>query len=283
MRPIAIVRQMDVIRTTQILPYSDVKFLGTYFAALLSCVGCFGTYVMPVTSLAILNMILGPSPNHTWVALAWTLLSAVSFTLIGRLSDIFGRRWFFIGSSALALLGSIIGSTASNMNTLVAASVFLGSASAGQLSMNYTVGELVPVRHRFAVLGLIFLATLPTAAFGPYLARLIIQDTRVGWRGIYYLGIAIHGLSTLCWFVFYHPPSFDRLHHNRTKMDEIKDLDFGGIFLFVTGSVLFLLGLSWGGQLYPWTSTYILSTLIIGFFMLVGFITYGRFTFVVQS
>jgi hypothetical protein len=30
------------------------------------------------------------------VALAWTLCVSVGYTLVGRLSDIFGRRWFFV-------------------------------------------------------------------------------------------------------------------------------------------------------------------------------------------
>lgn len=266
-----------VVNETHKLPYFEMNFIGTYVASILSCAGCFVTYIMPVTSLGILNSLIGPSPNVTWIALAWTLLSAVSFTLLGRLSDLFGRRWFFAGSSIAALIGSIIGATANDINTLIAASVFLGLASAGQLSNNYVIGELVPVNHRFAANALIFLATLPTSALGPYLARLFIAQTSVGWRGIYYLGIAIHGAASLCWILFYHPPRFQSLHRYRTMMQEVREMDFTGIFLFIAGSVLFLLGLSWGGQLYPWASTYTLTTLCIGFAVLVVFILYGKF------
>lgn len=267
-----------MVHVTQGIPYSDINFIGTYLAAMLGCVASFGTYLMPVTALSILNtpQFIGPSSNSTWVALAWTLLSAVSFPLVGRLSDIFGRRWFFIGSTGAAVVGSIIGATANYIDTLIAASVFLGFASSGQLSINYSIGELVPMRHRFVVNGVIFLATLPTSALSPWIARLFIERTSVSWRGIYYLGIAMHGASFLLWIVFYHPPKFDNLHRNRTKLQELRDLDFGGMFLFIAGAVLFLLGISWGGTLYPWKSAYVLCTLIIGFFLLVGFILYGK-------
>lgn len=268
---------IDVVRTTHETPYGDLKFIGTYAAATLGCSGAFATYLMPVTSLAILNTpaLIGVSANSTWVALSWTLLSAVSFTLLGRLSDIFGRRWFFAGSTFSAVIGSIIGATATKIDTLIAASVFLGLASAGQLSINYSIGELVPVRHRFAANGIIFLFTLPTSGLSPYIARLFIERTSVGWQGMYYLGIAIHGASFVLWVLCYHPPRFEHLHRGRSKMDELRDMDFGGIFLFIAGAVLFLLGLSWGGQQYPWKSANVLATLIIGFFTLVAFVLYG--------
>ena len=232
-------------------------------------------FVMPVTSLQLIEAELGASPNAVWISLGWILLSAISFVLLGRLSDIFGRRWFFAGSTISALIGAIIGATAQNTNVLIAASVFLGLGSAGQLSFNYSLGELVPIRHRFAVNGVIFLFTLPFSGIGPYLARLLIVRSAAGWRGIYYLACGLHAASAVCWVLFYHPPDFQHLHRNRTVSDELKEMDFGGIFLYITGFFLFLLGLAWGGSVHPWTSPYVLAPLIIGFAVLVIFVLYG--------
>ncbi len=120
-----------------------------------------------------------------------TLCSAVGFTLVGRLSDIFGRRWFFAGCSALGTIGCIIGCTANSINQLIACSVFLGLAAAGQISFNYVLGELVPVRHRFAANGIIFLTTLPFSGLGAWIARLMIVHTSSGWRSIYYMVLAL--------------------------------------------------------------------------------------------
>ena len=38
---------------------------------------------------------------------------------MGRLSDIFNRRWFFIGPSILAIVGNIIGASAQSINMLI--------------------------------------------------------------------------------------------------------------------------------------------------------------------
>lgn len=67
----------------------------------------------------------------------------------------------------------------------------LGLGSAGQISFNYVLGEIVPVRHRFAANGFIFLTTLPFSGLGAYIARLFIENTSSSWRGIYYLTLAL--------------------------------------------------------------------------------------------
>ncbi len=149
------------------------------------------------------DILLGPSPNLTWVALAWTLTLSIGYTIVGRLSDIFGRRYFFAASSAFATIGCIVGVTAQNINQLIGASVLLGLGAAGQLSFNYALGELVPVRHRFPAGGLVFIISFPFAGLGPFIARLFIVHTSVSWRGSYYLSLAISKLSSLPrkWFM----------------------------------------------------------------------------------
>lgn len=125
--------------------------------------------------------------------MAWTLTTAVGYPLVGRLSDIFGRRWFFAGCSAIGTIGCIVGATAPNVNALIGASVLNGAAASGQISFNYVVGELVPMKHRFAFCGAIFASTFPFSGIGAYVARLLIVNTAGGWRNIYYLSIAISG------------------------------------------------------------------------------------------
>jgi hypothetical protein len=57
----------------------------------------------------------------------------------------------------------------------------------------------------------------------------------------------------------------------------MKELDYGGMFLFTAGMVLFLIGLCWGGTAYPWVSAQVLCTLIIGILTLIALGFYGMF------
>lgn len=56
---------------------------------------------------------------------------------------------------------------------------------------------------------------------------------------------------------------------------ELKELDWVGIVLYSGGLTSFILGLSWGGGLHPWSSYHVLVPLILGFFILVAFALYG--------
>jgi hypothetical protein len=62
------------------------------------------------------------------------------------------------------------------------------------------------------------------------------------------------------------------LHLNgKSKLRQLKTLDWLGIFLFTSGLVVFLIGLNWGGSAYPWSSGHVLGALLAGFFTLVVF------------
>jgi hypothetical protein len=84
--------------------------------------------------------------------------------------------------------------------------------------------------------------------------------------------------------LFYHPPTYDQLHvHGKTKWQQFKELDFGGLFLFLAGIVLFIVGLSWGGNTYPWKSAPVLCTIIIGLCCLIVFGLYEQYVFKGQA
>jgi predicted benzoate:H+ symporter BenE len=76
--------------------------------------------------------------------------------------------------------------------------------------------------------------------------------------------LIINFFSGLLFFLFYHPPTFEKKFLGRTKMQQVKDFDYVGAFLFVTGFIVFLLGLSWGGSVYAWDSPHVIATMVVG-------------------
>ena len=176
----------------------------------------------------------------------------------------------------LGLIGCIVGATAKDVNQLIGANGCNGIAAAGQLSFGIILGELVPNKQRGPIVTLTFFSSMPFAVFGPVIARAFILQTSEKWRWSYYLGIILEVITLVLYQFLYHPPKFHQLHEGKTKMQAFKELDFGGIFLFVAGFVVLLIGLSWGGQAYPWKSAEVISTMIVGGFLIILFVVYGR-------
>lgn len=159
---------------------------------------------------------------------------------------VFGRRWFFIGCSVLALIGNIIGASAQSVNMLIGTNCLNGLAAAGQLSFNVIIGELVPNSQRGPFNALVLSTSVPFAVFGPPVARAFYERTALQWRWSYILGCIINFLAAGMYFVFYHPPSYVQLHvGGKSVLKQLKGLDWVGIFLFTAGLVLFLIGLNW--------------------------------------
>lgn len=74
----------------------------------------------------------------------------IKYTYESR-SDLFGRRWFFIGGNVVALVGIIVCATAQNVNALIVGCAIYGLGETVQLSFNVAIGELGMLPYRTLV------------------------------------------------------------------------------------------------------------------------------------
>lgn len=63
--------------------------------------------VLPAGILEQIGSSLGDTANIVWIPGAWSVASAVSFSIAGGLSDIFGRRYVLIWGQFIVLLGAV--------------------------------------------------------------------------------------------------------------------------------------------------------------------------------
>ncbi|EXK98709.1 hypothetical protein FOQG_01520 [Fusarium oxysporum f. sp. raphani 54005] len=257
--------------------YRSPQFIGTLAAQCLASTCAYLGWVLPSNTLALINADIGPSAQIAWVATIWTMGSSIGFLIIGRLSDLYGRKWMVMSTTLLGLIGCIIGGTAKSLGMLIASNGCNGLAAAGQLSFGIVLGELVPNKHRGPIMGFVFLTSIPFGVFGPVVARTMIENIHEGWRWSYYLGIILSVITLALYQFLYHPPTFSQLHVGKTRIQQTKELDWIGMSLFTTGCVLFLVGLSWGGTTYSWKSAEVLCTLVTGIMTLAGFFVYEAY------
>ncbi|KAM0202274.1 hypothetical protein ACHAPI_001461 [Fusarium lateritium] len=257
--------------------YWSPQFLGSLAAQSLASICAYLGWVLPSNTLALINADIGPSNQIVWAATIWTMGSSIGFLIVGRLSDLYGRKWMVMSTTVLGLVGCIIGGTARNVGMLIASNGCNGFAAAGQLSFGIVLGELVPNKHCGPVMSFVFLTSLPFAVFGPIIARTMIENIHEGWRCSYYIGIVLNAVTLVLYQLLYHPPTFAQLHIGKNGMQQTKKLDWIGMLLFTAGCVLFLIGLSWGGTTYPWKSAEVLCTLLIGIATLACFFVHEAY------
>jgi MFS family permease len=106
-------------------------FLGTSFTGPI----IFG-FILVTPILVQLSEKIGGSTIDFWIPSGWGAAAAVGFSIAGRLSDIFGRRYVILFGQFLTVIGGILACTAKSMNQLIAGEVVLG-ASIGTVSVAY--------------------------------------------------------------------------------------------------------------------------------------------------
>jgi len=99
--------------------------------------------------------------------------------------------------------------------------------------------------------------------------------TSLGWRWCYYIGSIFAVISTLGTLLFYWPPTRPQFDNEKTRWQEVKELDFVGLALYSAGLVTFLVGLTWAGQTdHPWRSVSVIAPIIAGFCCLIACFAY---------
>lgn len=109
--------------------------------------------IIPAVSAGVINADLGPSPNYIWMNISWTLGAAVLVSVSGRLSDIFGRRYFMLAGAFISFIGTIIGATGQSIAQMIVSGVFFGIGSGVQEMGFACIMEFIPNKYRLTALG----------------------------------------------------------------------------------------------------------------------------------
>ena len=86
---------------------------------------------------------------QAWATTAFLITSTISTPLYGKLSDIYGRRPFFLFAIGIFVVGSILCGLAQSMYELAAFRAIQGIGAGGLMSLALAIiGDIVPPRER---------------------------------------------------------------------------------------------------------------------------------------
>ncbi|PGH36539.1 hypothetical protein GX50_00575 [[Emmonsia] crescens] len=231
-------------------------------------------FAPPAAVLLWINADIGSNSqtNGALFSVMQTLGTTLGYMFVGRLSEIYGRRWVMIIFTLFGLVGSIIAGTAQDLNTFIGANVLLGLATGAQCCYAFLAGELMPNKHKMLGMAIVVIFCLPGTSMGAYLARSLVEHA--SWRWIYYIYIIGQTISLALYYFFYFPKEAAQSYN---KLEQTKKLDFVGIFLLLAGLVLFIVGIMTGGSPYPWQSAKVIGMVVSGGISLVALCVWEHF------
>ena len=234
----------------QILTILSGLMLGMFLAAL--------DQTIVATSIRTIADDLHGLSIQAWATTAYLITATISTPLYGKLSDLYGRRPFFLLAISIFVAGSALSGAAHSMYQLAAFRAFQGLGAGGLFSLALTIiGDIVPPRERAKYQGY-FLATFGTASvLGPVIGGFLAGQSTIlgidGWRWVFLVNVPI-GIAAL--FVVarnLHLP-FQRRDHR---------IDWPGAVALVVALVP-LLTVAEQGRSWGWGSTAAVSCYVIG-------------------
>jgi EmrB/QacA subfamily drug resistance transporter len=188
--------------------------------------------------------------HYAWVFTAYMLASTVMVPIYGKLSDIYGRKPFFLGGMALFLLGSALSGTSQTMPQLVAFRAVQGLGAGAMLPIvQAIIGDIFPPAERGKWQGVMMSVFGLSSIVGPTLGGWITDNW--GWRWTFYVNMPV-GLLAFLAGMFFLPSVGRRQRHQ---------VDYAGAALLVAAAVPMLLAFTWGGIQYAWGSEQIVGLL----------------------
>ncbi|WP_430330676.1 MDR family MFS transporter [Rhodococcus sp. ACT016] len=242
----------------QILAILSGLLLGMFLAAL--------DQTVVATAMRTIADDLNGYSLQAWVTTAYLITATLVTPLYGKLSDIYGRKSFFMAAIVLFVLGSILCTFAQSMYMLAVFRAVQGLGAGGLFSLALAIiGDIVPPRERARYQGY-FLAVFGTSSvLGPVIGGVLSGQESIlgiaGWRWVFLVNVPI-GLVALAvvWRVLHLPPV-----HRPMR------IDWWGALVLAIGLVPLLVvaeqGRDWG-----WSSPQALTCYAIGVVGILGFV-----------
>lgn len=207
---------------------------------------------------------------QAWVTTAYLITSTIATPLYGKLSDLYGRRPFFLLAISLFVIGSVLCTLATNMYQLAGFRAFQGLGAGGLFSLALAIiGDIVPPRERAKYQGY-FLAVFGTSSvLGPLVGGFFAGQSSIlgvtGWRWVFLINVPLGIIALVVVARVLHIPHTRRDHK----------IDFAGA-LALTVTLVPLLIVAEQGRPWGWTSGRSIACYLIGVLGLLAFLLAER-------
>lgn len=196
---------------------------------------------------------LGGLDKIVWVTSAYMVMVMAGTPIFGKLSDMYGRKRFFIFGLIVFLIGSALCGTAQSITQLSIYRAIQGVGGGALMPIAFTIAfDIFPAEKRGKLIGLFGAVFGISSVLGPLLGAYITEY--VGWQWVFYINFPIGIVAFILIAISYK----ESIEHAKQR------IDWGGAFTLVASVICLMFALELGGNQYAWNSTAILG-LFAGF------------------
>lgn len=200
------------------------------------------------TAMPRIIAILGGMDHYTWVVTIYMLTSTIATVLVGKLSDIYGRKPFILTGIVLFIIGAFLSGFSKDIFQLIAYRGIQGLGAGVIMSSAFTaVGDLFAPRERGKWTGVMMAVFGFSSVIGPALGGFIVDH--MNWKWVFWIFLPI-GIVAFVMILTMFP---------KTERRESESIDYWGSIFLTLSIVPLLLGFSWAGTTYPWDSIEVIS------------------------
>jgi len=172
----------------QIMTILSGLLLGMFLAAL--------DQTIVSTSIRTIGDDLHGYSAQAWVTTAYLITSTLATPLYGKLSDMFGRKPFYLLAISIFVVGSLLCSFATSMYELAGFRAFQGLGAGGLMSLALTIiGDIVPPRERAKYQGYFLAVFGMSSVLGPVVGGVLSGQAEIlgvtGWRWVFLVNVPI--------------------------------------------------------------------------------------------
>jgi EmrB/QacA subfamily drug resistance transporter len=207
--------------------------------------------------------------RYPWVATAYLLTSTLSVPIFASLSDIRGRKPFFLSGATLFVIASALCGAAGTltalpidgMNQLILFRGLQGVGAGMVFGLLFTiVGDIFSPAERGRYVGLFSAVWGLSSIFGPTLGGWLTDSW--SWRACFYVNLPVGAIAVTA--IYFEFPHLKPRAAQRT-------IDWPGFAALIASMVPLLLALTWATE-YGWSSVRVVSLLAFAAVMLVVFL-----------
>ena len=205
---------------------------------------------------------LGQFDAISWVVTAYLLSATAATPILGKLSDLYGRRRLMMAGTGIFMLGSICCALAPSMVLLICARALQGAGGGALISLaNTVVADVISPRERGRYQGYFASVYALASIAGPVMGGFFAEYA--SWTLIFWINLPLGALAIyMTDRALAHIPVKGRAH----------SIDYLGSLLMVAATGSLLLALTWGGHRYAWVSPQIIGLILLSALLTILFL-----------